>query len=150
MTNLKRYRTSVFLLICLISLSTLLFGCNNQKQSQKQNIQHNKFGFIDKNDISSFKVYNIKVEEKEIKNKSDRDKIIDLINSVKITKSGIQPPIGMGFGVIITYSNGEKFSAGFTTSTMGNTMGNSSDEKYIWCVIDKNIEDDLRNYYDKN
>ena len=146
MTNLKRYRRSILLLICLISLLTLLFGCNNEKQSHKQNKQHNKFGFIDKNDITSFKVYNINVEAREIKNESDRNKIIDLINSVSITKSGIEAVEGIGFGVIITYSNGEKFSAGFMT----NTMIYLSDEKSIWCNIDKNIEDDLRNYYDKN
>lgn len=149
MTNLKTYRKSVFLLICLIYLSTLLSGCNNQKQSQNQNKQHNIFGFIDKIDIISYKLYNMKAEAKEIKNKSDRDNIIDLINGVNITKSDVEEVVGMGFGVIITYSNGEKFSAGFMPSTMGNTMVNSSNEKYIWCVIDKNILNDLRNYYDK-
>jgi hypothetical protein len=142
MTNLKKYTRNGFILICLISLSTLLLGCNNQKQNK----QYNKFVFVNKNDITSFKVHNIRAEEKEIKNKSDRDNIIDLINSVKITKSGVEPRDGVGFGVIITYSNGEKFSASFLAAT----MTYSTDNNGIWCDIDKNVLDDLRNYYDKN
>lgn len=139
MTNLKKYRRSVFILICLISLSTLLLGCNNQ------NKQHNKFGFIDKNDITSFKVHNIIAEEKEIKSKSDRDKIIDLINNLNITKSNVEPVIGMGFGVIIAYSNGEKFSASF----MGPTMIYSTDDNGTWCKIDRNLDDILRSTYNE-
>ncbi|MBC8060373.1 MAG: hypothetical protein H7Y18_06880 [Clostridiaceae bacterium] len=133
-------------MICLISLSALLFGCNNEKQIKNQNKQHNKFGFIDKDDITSLKIHNIKAEEKEIKNKSDKDKIIDLINSVNITKSSVEPLYGVGFGVIITYSNGEKFSASFLESTMLYSTGDNG----TWCKIDKNILDDLRSYYDKN
>ena len=38
-------------------------------------------------------------EEKEIKDRSDRDKIIDLINSVKITKSDVEMRLGVSFGV---------------------------------------------------
>ena len=146
MSNLKKYRRSIFLLICLISMCTLLLGCNNKKQSTNQNKQHNKFGYIDKNDITSLKVHNIMSEEKEIKNKSDRDKIIDLINSVKIIKSDVELHAGVGFGVIITYSNGEKFSASF----LATTMAYSTNDIAIWCDIDRNIVDDLRNYYDKN
>ena len=85
-------------------------------------------------------------EEKEIKDKSDRDKIIDLINGVKITKSDVELHAGVGFGVIITYSNGEKFSASF----LATTMAYSTNDIAIWCDIDRNIVDDLRNYYDKN
>lgn len=146
MSNFKKCRRSIFLLICLISLSTLLLGCTNKKQSTNQNKQHNKFGYIDKNDITSLKVHNIMNEEKEIKNKSDRDKIIDLINSVKITKSDVETRLGVGFGVIITYSNGEKFSASF----LATTMAYSTNANAIWCDIDRNIVDALRNYYDKN
>jgi len=146
MTNLRRYSLTIFIWIFLISLFTLLHGCNNQKQSQNENKQHNKFGVIDKNDIVSFKIHNIRAELKEIKSKSDRDKIIDLINSVHITKSGIEPVEGVGFGVIITYSNGEKFSASFT----GSTMCYSTDNNVIWCNVDKNILEDLRSYYDNN
>jgi len=143
---IKIYKRNISLLICLISLFTLLLGCNNQNQSENSNKQHNKFGFIDKNNITSFKVHNIKAEEKKIKSKSERDKIIDLINSVNITKSGVEPVMGVGFGVIITYSNGEKFSASF----LADTMIYSTNDNGIWCSIDKNIFDDLRNYYDKN
>lgn len=150
MTNFKRYRRIILLLLCIISLFILLFGCNNRNQRQGQNKQYSKLGFVVKNDITDFKLYNKRAEGKDIKNKSDRDKIIDLINSVSIKKTSIEPVDGMGFGIIITYSNGEKFSAGFMAATMGNVMVYSSDEKSIWCNIDKNMEDDLRRYYDKN
>lgn len=146
MTNLKRHGRSIFLLICLISLFTLMSGCNNHKQNQNENKQHNKFGSIDKNDIVSFKMHNIKAEFKEIKSKSDRNKIINLINSVHITNTGIQSVDGVGYGVIITYSNGQKFSASFT----GPTMTYSTKDNVTWCEVDKNIVEDLRNYYDKN
>ena len=145
MINLRRYSRRLVLLICLISLVTFMFGCNNQKESQNENKQHTKFGFLDKNDIASFKMHNIKAEEKEIKNKADRDKIIDLINSVHITKSGVEPVDGVGYGVIITYSNGQKFSASFT----GPTMAYSTDDNGTWCEVDKNILEDLSSYYDK-
>jgi hypothetical protein len=118
-------------------------GCNNQNQSQKKN----QPGLIDKNNIISFKVHNIITEEKEIKNQSERDKIIDLINSVKITSSDVEQRDGVGFGVIITYSNGDKFSASYLATTMVySTNGN----KAICCDIDKNIVDYLRSYYDRN
>ena len=142
----KRNKRSILIFIMLISLSTLLLGCTNKKQNTNQNKQHNKFGYIDKNGITSLKVHNIKTEEKEIKDKSDRDKIIDLINSVKITKSDVEMRYGVGYGVIITYSNGEKFSTGF----LATTMAYSTNTNAIWCDIDRNIVDDLRNYYDKN
>lgn len=146
LTNLRRYSLSIFILIYLISLFTFFFGCNNQKQSQNENKQHNELGVINKNDIVSFKIHNVKAELKEIKSKSDRDKIIDLINSVHITKSGIEPVEGVGFGVVITYSNDEKFSASFT----GSTVCYSTDNNVIWCDVDKNIFEDLHDYYDNN
>ena len=142
----KRNKRSILIFIMLISLSTLLLGCTNKKQNTNQNKQHNKFGYIDKNDITSLKMLNIMTEEKEINDKSDRDKIIDLINSVKITKSDVEMRYGVGYGVIITYSNGEKFSASF----LATTMAYSTTANAIWCDIDKNIVDDLRNYYDRN
>ena len=138
MINYKGYKRGILIFISLISLSALILGCNNQKQRYNKN----QPGFTDKNNITSFKVHNIKTEEKEIKNKSERDKIIDLINSVNITKSGVEPLMGVGFGVIITYSNGEKFSASF----LAITMAYSTNDYGIWCGIDKNIVDDLRNF----
>ena len=134
----KGNKRDILIFILLISLSTLLLVCTNK--------QHNKFGYIDKNDITSLKMLNIMTEEKEINDKSDRDKIIDLINSVKITKSDVEMRYGVGYGVIITYSNGEKFSASF----LATTMAYSTTANAIWCDIDKNIVDDLRNYYDEN
>ncbi|MBU3179246.1 hypothetical protein KPL47_23415 [Clostridium estertheticum] len=144
MINLKKHKKCILVLICLISLSILMVVYNNQKQNP--NKQHNKFGNIDKNNITSFKVRNMKGEEKEIKNQSDRDNLIDLINSLKISKSGVELRDGIGFGVIIIYSNGEKFLASFLASSMVYSI----DDKSIYCDIDKNIVDDLRNCYDKN
>ncbi|MBW9153236.1 hypothetical protein [Clostridium estertheticum] len=144
MINLKRQKKCILFFICLIFISILMVVYNNQNQNQ--NKQHNKFGHIDKNNITSFKVRNMKGEEKEIKNQSDRDNLIDLINSLKVTKSGVELRDGIGFGVIIIYSNGEKFSASFLASSMVYLI----DDKSICCDIDKNIVDDLRNCYDKN
>ncbi|MBX4264938.1 hypothetical protein [Clostridium estertheticum] len=144
MINLKKHKKCILFFICLISISVLMVLYNNQNKNP--NKQHNKFGHIDKNNITSFKVRNMKGEEKEIKNQSDRDNLIDLINGLKITKSGVELRDGIGFGVIIIYSNGEKFSASF----MASSMVYSIDDKSICCDIDKNIVDDLRNCYDKN
>lgn len=137
---IKRYKKNVLLFILIFTLSTIYYGCNSQSQTQS------KTDFIDKNNISSFKIHNIRAEEKEIKDKSDRDKIIDLTNSVKITKSNVEPRDGVGYGVIITYANGEKLSASYLSSIMIYTI----DGKSTWYDIDKNIVDELRNYYDKN
>ena len=63
-----------------------------------------------------------------------------------IIKSGVEPVDGMGFGVIITYSNGEKFTANLG----GTTIFYSTDNTKCWCEVDKNIFNDLGNYYDKN
>lgn len=146
MNTLKKFSRNIFILICLISLFTLMIACNDQKKSQNENKQYNKFGSIDKNDIVSFKLHNIKGELKEVKSKSDMDKIIDLVNSVHITKTDTEPVDGVGYGVIITFSNGQKFSASFT----GHVMAYSTGEKGTWCEIDKNILEDLRSYYDKS
>ncbi|MBW9159011.1 hypothetical protein [Clostridium tagluense] len=116
---------------------------NNQKQSPNQI----KFGSFDKNNISSFKLHNVGSDQKEIKNKSDRNKIIDLINSVSITKSGVEPRDGSRCGVTITYSNGQKFSVSFLASTIYYSIG---DKEGTFYDIDKNIVEDLSNYYDKN
>lgn len=140
-SNIKRYRKRVFIFIFLIILSILYIGCSDQSHSP------NKVDFVDKHNISSFKMHNIRGEVKEIKNKSDRDKIIDLINNVKVTKSGVEPREGVGVGVIITYKNGKKFSASFLASTM---TYSTDDSKFTWCDVDKNIVDELRNYYDLN
>lgn len=149
MAKKKEYRRSIFLLISIFFLLALLAGCNNQEQKQNQNIKHNKIGFIDKNDITSFKILNVRLEKKDVVNKADRDKIIDLINSVKIIKIRVEPGVGIGYGVEITYSNGEKFQAMYLPVDMSDTMLYSTDDtKAICCEIDRNIMDDLRTYYE--
>ncbi|MBZ9637660.1 hypothetical protein [Clostridium sp. FP1] len=139
----KIYIKGILLFTCLISISIILLGCNIQKQSQNQI----KFGSFEKNNISSFKLHNVGSEQKEIKNKSDRNKIIDLINSVSITKSGVEPRAGSRCSVTITYSNGQKFSISFLASTIYYSIG---DKEGTFYDIDKNIVEDLSNYYDRN
>lgn len=136
--DIKEYKKIVLFITLIVILSSLYQGCNKQSQSNTD--------FVKKNNISSFKIHNIGLEEKEIKNKADRDKIIDLINSVKIIKSDVEQRTGVGYGVIITYEDGKKFSSSFLSSTMVYTI----DDKATWCEIDKNIVDKLRAYYDKN
>ena len=140
--SIKRHRKGILLLICLSTLAILLFECYHQAQSHN----HNKFGSIDKDHITSFKIMNIMGQEKEIKNKSDRDRLIDLINSVKVTKSDVELRYGIGFGVILKYSNGEKFSANFLATTM---VYSTNDNKATWCEVDKNLVDILRATYDE-
>lgn len=140
--EIKRCKKNILLFILIVTLSTVYYGCASKSKNQTQS----KSVFIDKNNISSFKMHNIRGEEKEIKDNSDRNKIIDLINSVKITKSNVELHDGIGYGVIITYANGKEFSASYLSSTMVYTI----DGKSTWCDIDKNIVDELRNYYNKN
>ena len=147
MTNLKKFRGSILILICLITLSTLLFGCTDQGKVQKGKQSHNnKIGSIDKDEIVSFKINNIIGLYKEIKSKSDRDKLIDLLNSVKIIKSGVEPVDGCGYSITITYSNGEKFSAHFPGTVISYS---TSENNATWCEIDKNFDDILRTTYEE-
>ncbi len=136
--DIKENRKIVLFITFIVILSALYQGCNKQSQRNTD--------FVKKNNISSFKIHNIGLEEKEIKNKVDRDKIIDLINSVKIIKSDVEQRAGVGYGVTITYADGKRFSSSFLSSTMVYSI----DDKTNWCEIDKNIVDKLRNYYDKN
>ncbi|QAA32947.1 hypothetical protein [Clostridium manihotivorum] len=139
---MKRLKKNLILFILIVTLSSLYYGCDSKHQNQTQS----KTNFIDSNNIRSFKIHNVNGEVKEIKDKSDRDNIIDLVNSVKIAKSNVEPRDGIGYGVIITYSNGSKFSASYLSSIMSYTV----DDKSTWCEINKNITNELKHYYDKN
>ena len=122
-------------LIIVFLISILSIGCTKQIEP----------GSIDTKNIKSFKIHNMMNEEKEIVNKSDRETIINLINSVKITNSNIEQRDGVGYGVKIVYSNGQIFSASFLDSTIAYT----NNRKTNWCEIDKNILSDLKKYYNK-
>ncbi|WP_160673846.1 hypothetical protein [Clostridium sp. C8-1-8] len=135
-------KKNILIFMLMVILITVCYGCDVKSKEQTQR----KADFIEKSNISSFKIHNIQSEEKEIKDKSGRDNIIDLINSVKIKKSNVEPQDGVGYGIMITYSNGKKFSASYLSSNMIYTIDNKS----TWCHIDKNIVDELKNYYDKN
>lgn len=136
---MKHSKKSIFLFILLVIVSTSLGACGSKTKDKND--------FVSKSNIRSFKIHNIKCEEKEIKSTSTRNKIIDLLNSVKITKSDVEPRMGVGYGVIITYDDGKKFSASYLASTI---CYSNDDKKFTWCDIDKNIVDDLRSFYDKN
>lgn len=143
---MKIYKKSIMLMMSLIVLSSLCFGCNVQSNGQKRRHVQSNNDFVDKDNIESFKIHNMKAERVEVKDKVERDKIIDLINSVKIQKTGVEPRDGVGFGVEIIYSNGEKFTASYLADTMVYSANNS---KAAWCDIDKSVFNDLMIFYDK-
>lgn len=74
----------------------------------------NKISSISSRNITSFKICDIANREKDIPDKAEREKIINLINSAGITRYNVPVPDGDGYGV------------------------------------DKDIFDDLREYYDEN
>jgi hypothetical protein len=116
-------------------------GCNSQKNTYNKI----KFSPVTDNKISSLIINNFG-EIKEIKSKSDIAGLIDLINSVNITKSNVETPTGMGIGVIVKYSNGQEFQACFLSSTMGYNLGS---ERGTCSMIDKDIVDTIRSYWNK-
>lgn len=136
---MAKYKKIALFSFCVLFISIPLLILRSNIQNKHDNSLH-----IDKNNIVSFKISNI-IYEKEIKNKLDRDNLIDLINSIHITKTGVDQGAGCCSSIIIKYSNGKVFSAGFLSSSMTYSFG----VKYTCCDIDKDIVDDLRNYYDK-
>jgi 5-bromo-4-chloroindolyl phosphate hydrolysis protein len=131
-----KYKISI--LICIL-LVFAFAGCikTNLKSNNKAD---NKI--VDESGITFLKIRNIKAQSKEIKDKSEITKILAVINSVKIVKSNVETPYGIGYGVDITYSNNKKETLSFLESTM---LRNGTGYE-----IDKNIVDELRNIYDKN
>ena len=129
------------IIVCLITVSFFVIISLNQKPKKV------KPGEIDSKNITSFKLHNIEMRDKDISNESDRKDIINLINSVKITETGVEERAGIGYGVKIKYSNGAEFTASFLSETIAYLGDN---DKAIWCKIDKDILDGLRHYYDKN
>lgn len=106
-----------------------------------------KIGSISSKNIKSFVINDVAGRPKDISNNAEREKIINLINSVNITERNVTPRCGGGYSIEIVYSNGQKFNAHFLSSTVSYCTDNST---ATWCKIDKNIVDDLRKYYDEN
>lgn len=124
------------MLILVVILSVfMLVGCNKSSAKSQNKI-------VNENGIVSLKIFNIKAESKDIKNKPETTKILELINSIKIVESDVIGKIGMGYSVNIIYSNDKIENLTFLESSM------LHNEK--WYEIDKNIVDELRNIYDKN
>lgn len=105
---------------------------------QNNNAANNNI--IDINGIVSFKMFNCVNQVKDVKKKEDRTKIVNLINSVKISKKIYDGVLdGVGYGVMITYDDGREEVISFGISKM-----NLHRVEY---EIDKNIYDDIGDIY---
>lgn len=105
---------------------------------QNNNVVNNNI--IDTNGIVSIILFNNLSQGKNVKKKADMTKILDLINSVKITKKIYDGTFdGVGYGLIITYDNGREEGI-----SVGNSNMNLHGVEY---EIDKNIRDDLVSIY---
>ncbi|MDT8715228.1 hypothetical protein IAI10_00845 [Clostridium sp. 19966] len=91
------------------------------------------------------KITNRSYIDKKVANDADIKKIINLINRVKVKKISNESLSGEGYIVAITYSNGEKISLGFLSTTL-EFKCNEFNASY---VIDKNILDGLDDIYNE-
>lgn len=123
----------IIIFLCLI-LTFTLSGCTN--------INNTSNIIKDEKSITSMKIHDMKAQFKEINSKTDIDQALDLVKSVKIIKSDVKPIDGVGYGVEITYSDGEKENINFSGTYM--FYGG----KYY--EVNKNIVNDLKSIYDKN
>lgn len=141
MVKLKNFRIRILILASLIIVLILIGSYYDNSK------HHTKIGHIDKYDITSFKIRNIDGMEKEIKNKSDRDRLIDIINSIKVTKNDVELGAGDSFNITIKYSDGENFSANYLSNCMSYSTDNN--KNVTSCNIDKDIVGELRTTYNK-
>lgn len=132
----------VIVIICFILIIAVFFIIKNI-----QNRNSIKIGSISTKNIASFKISDVACHQKDVSNKAEREKIINLINSIGITRYNAPVCDGVGYGVEITYSNGKKFSASFLSGTVAYS---NNDGRVTCCNIDKDIVDDLRECYDEN
>lgn len=130
-------KTKFSLLICILSIF-ILVGCTNSnvKLNSKKN---NKI--VNEDGITSLKIYNMRCEGKDIKIKSDINKIIGLINSEKITKSNAGEKDGISWAIEINYSDNKKERLSFSSNFMVH-----NDKSY---EVDKNIDDKIEDIYGK-
>lgn len=128
-----------FIMAIVILWIFTLIGCGNSnvKLNNKSDTK-----IVNENGIISLKMHNIKGELKEIKDKNDISKVITLINGLNILKNDIGLKDGVGYGTEITYSDGKKETFEFSGDFMGH-----NNKHY---EIDKNIDDELKNIFDKN
>lgn len=148
--NFKANKKILFFFVFLIFFFSLTSRWGSEMQKTNNNKLHTKIGYISKSDIKSFKIFYIKPDSKEIKGKSDRDMIIDLINSINTKNLCINGPDGMGYGIIITYKDGEHLSACFTDTTEDTFMIFSNKNNITWYNIgNTSISDKLKYYYEK-
>jgi len=131
-------KIKTIVLIGVLSIFALI-GCTKSSQQSTNKAGNN---LVSVEGITSLKMLNPKLEVKDVKNKSDITKILTIINGVNVTKRDIQTRDGMGYGVEITYSDGKKENLNF----MGTYMFHNSNPY----EVDKDISNELKNYYNKN
>lgn len=129
-----------FIILIFVLSIIILIGCSNPNIASS-NKSNNKI--ISKDNITSLKIHNIKVELKDIKNKSEISRVVDLINSIKIVKSDDSDveKLGDGYGVQITYSKNKIDNLRFIGFSM---LFNGK-----WYIINKDIGEELRDIYNK-
>lgn len=127
------------ILIIILSIFTFA-GCGVNSNKKSSSNVNNKL--VNENDIASLKIHNMKGEFKDIKNKSDINKVVTLVNSITITKSNVGLKDGIGYGIEIIYSDSKKEDVSFC----GNFMVHNN--KYY--EINKNITNKLKEIYDRN
>lgn len=137
--NIHKIIRITIIIICFVLVIAIPFIIQNHNSI--------KIGSVSSKNIKSFVICDIADGPKDVSNKEDREKIINLINSVKITKYNVTPRTGCAFSVEITYSDNRKFEANFLSSTVSYSTNNS---RATWCNIDRDIIDDLQKYYDEN
>lgn len=130
-------KNKIFILLITLSIFTLA-GCGKLNAKSNNNLNEK---LVNEGNIKSLRIFNIKAEYKDIKSKSEITKILDLVNSVNAVKSDVGI-IGMGYGIEITYSDNKTETLSFMDTLM---LYNGE-----WYKVDKNIENELRNIYNKN
>lgn len=119
--------------VCIILMFTLI-GCVSTKNRSVSATENEK-------SIVSLRIHDVKLEFKEVTNKSNIDQIMNLINSVKVI-SDTEPRVGIGCGVEIIYSDNKKEYIMFPG-------GNIMDRNGSFYEVDKDLLNDLKDTYNK-
>ncbi len=129
-----KYNLLIIFTILLLLIS--LTSCVNTKSTASDEQNHE---LINNNKISCLRIYNIKGEYKNVKNKSEITRIVSLINSIAMVKYQSELKTGIGYGVEIKYSSGKTENFSFLSSSMIH-----NGQSY---VIDKNLVNAFKDIY---
>lgn len=122
----------IFMVILMLLCFALAAGCSKSSSTQNNNI-------IDTNGLVSMKMFDCSGTTKDVKRKADRNRIISLMNSVKITENTGKLYYGIGFGVILKYDDNREEYISFCANIVNiHSISNK---------IDKNIFPDLQAIY---